>query len=77
MRTSVALAALASLFWTTEALAVEKRQERAPRVISLDIERTKRSNPLEQHRLRRRGSVQATLDNEVRPTALSRQMLPY
>ncbi|KAB5570156.1 aspartic peptidase domain-containing protein [Coniochaeta sp. 2T2.1] len=64
MRTSTSLATLAWLLSATEALAVDRRQEAPPRVVSLDIERNKRSNPLEQHQLRRRGSVQATLDNE-------------
>ncbi|OIW33439.1 acid protease [Coniochaeta ligniaria NRRL 30616] len=63
MRTSVTLAVLAWLS-ASEALVLHERQDGAPRVVSMDIERTKLSNPLQRDRLRRRGSVQATLDNE-------------
>ncbi|KAK3357671.1 aspartic peptidase domain-containing protein [Lasiosphaeria hispida] len=63
MKTTSALAIVASILSTTEALAVKPRQD-GPRVVGLQTERRRVSNPLLSDRIRRRGSITATLDNE-------------
>jgi hypothetical protein len=65
MRTPTIWATLAYLLSTSEALAVQKKGDPRPRVVSFDIERAKLSNPLQRDLQRRAAPIQATLDNEV------------
>ena len=67
MRNSTILALALYYFSTcTDAVALQKRAERAPRVVGFPLERRTIQDPVSRDRLRRRGTVSATLDNLVR-----------
>jgi hypothetical protein len=66
MKTITVAALVAGLLSTsTDALAVEKKSTYSSKVVSMETLRQKVSDPLQRDRLRRRGSLQASLDNEV------------
>ncbi|KAH8895042.1 aspartic proteinase precursor [Thozetella sp. PMI_491] len=62
MKSTTLLAVGATLFYSTDALTVQKRQD-VPRVVSMQTERRVVSNPLQNDKLRKRGSLTASLDN--------------
>lgn len=64
MKSITLLAFAATLLSTTAAINLQKRSEGSSRVVSLSTQRRTVTNPVERDRLRRRGSVQADLDNE-------------
>lgn len=65
MRTATVVALAASLLSTpTDGLALQERGAEAPRVVGMELQRNTISDPLKRDQLRRRGEVQATLDNE-------------
>lgn len=49
----------------TEGLTLNRRTDRPAKVVGFPVVRKTVSNPLKRDRLRRRGTAQATLDNEV------------
>lgn len=75
MKSTVMAGLLAGLLSApTHALAVPPQSRDTPsRVVGMDVQRRKITNPLQRDKLRRRGTAQATLDNEVcsQPTRLS------
>lgn len=48
-----------------QAISLAKRTDGPPKVLGLDIERKLVADPIARDRLRRRGTVQTSLDNEV------------
>jgi hypothetical protein len=66
MRTSTVVALAASVLSTsTDALTVQERAAESAKVVGMSLERRAVSDPIKRDRLRRRGEVKATLDNEV------------
>ncbi|KAK3380018.1 aspartic peptidase domain-containing protein [Lasiosphaeria ovina] len=63
MRTAAVLALVASVLTTTEGLTIQQRQN-GPRVVGLQTERRPVLNPAHRDKLRRRGTLAVSLDNE-------------
>jgi hypothetical protein len=68
MKGSTTFAVAAGLLSTcTEGLTLNRRTDGPPRVVGFPVTRKSVPNPIQRDRLRKRsGTVQATLDNEVR-----------
>jgi hypothetical protein len=65
MKSTALLALAASLLSSADGLALQKREDGPPRVLSLPIHRGTVTNPVVRDRLRRRGTLAGTLDNLV------------
>lgn len=66
MKSATMVALVAGLLSSsTDALVMQERNTASSKVVGMDLQRRTVPDPVQRDRLRRRGSVAATLDNEV------------